>query len=294
MKCLVSDGELADSVQWRVHVSEFFIRDFEPNIREMIVRRDSTVHFAMEAVSIDEDPISYFYTLDDSLVAEEASVDITFSTLRELPFEVLGVAFQGEKTDEIIWLVHVRSVVWAWWPPEDSLRVPLDDIVEFGVEPFNTESDSLSCLWTVDGDSVSGELEVDVAFPDEGISEVVAYVNDGCEADTLHWTVDVYDPESVERQAGMPVLPGEVTLYPPSPNPFNSSAAITYHLPTQENVRLSIVDLRGRMVTTLVDAVKAAGDYKLTWQAVNVPNGIYLCRLEAGSQIRITKMVLVR
>ncbi len=86
------------------------------------------------------------------------------------------------------------------------------------------------------------------------------------------------------------------------PNPFNPSTTIGYSIPRVEEpvqVRLSIFDIRGRRVRSLVDEKKESGVYQVHWNGRNergeeVPSGVYLYRLEAGDYRATHKMVLTR
>ena len=83
------------------------------------------------------------------------------------------------------------------------------------------------------------------------------------------------------------------------PNPFNPRTTIHYDLPESGSVRLQVYDLSGRLVTTLVDEVRALGFHEVTWtgrdaSGRSVPSGVYLCRLEAGGKVVHGRMTLVR
>ena len=59
-------------------------------------------------------------------------------------------------------------------------------------------------------------------------------------------------------------------------------------------VKLTIFDINGREVYSLVEKEIQKGDYTFTWDAQNNPAGVYFCRFEAGEIGFIRKMVLVR
>ncbi len=65
------------------------------------------------------------------------------------------------------------------------------------------------------------------------------------------------------------------------PNPFNPSTTINYQLPVTSEVELSIYNLLGQKIITLVSEKQAAGAYTIEWHAKDVPSGIYLYRLKA-------------
>ena len=96
-------------------------------------------------------------------------------------------------------------------------------------------------------------------------------------------------------------LPRAFTLSRNAPNPFNPSTTISYSIAegTASHVSLKVYDLRGRLVTTLVDEVSEAGNYTVNWDGRNkigrqVASGVYFYRLGAGDFIQTRKMVLLK
>ncbi len=77
--------------------------------------------------------------------------------------------------------------------------------------------------------------------------------------------------------------PKVFTLFQNYPNPFNPTTTISYQLPTQSHVTLKVFDVLGREVETLVDQMKAAGEYTATWNAEKVPSGVYFYRIITAS-----------
>ena len=73
--------------------------------------------------------------------------------------------------------------------------------------------------------------------------------------------------------------PADFELYDNYPNPFNPSTNISFRMNVSGRVTLSIVDLLGREIATLVDAEKSPGEYSYTWNAEGVAGGVYISRL---------------
>ena len=67
------------------------------------------------------------------------------------------------------------------------------------------------------------------------------------------------------------------------PNPFNPTTTIDYQLPTISQVKLTVYDLLGREVATLIDDVKGAGTHSVTWDASQFASGAYLVRMTASA-----------
>ncbi len=100
-------------------------------------------------------------------------------------------------------------------------------------------------------------------------------------------TVDV--PES-----GEPVSPTQYALHQNWPNPFNPETTISYYLPKQGQVNLSVYDMNGRELVELVNGIQSMGEYKVRFDASDLATGVYFYKLRSGSFSEIRKMVLVR
>ena len=98
----------------------------------------------------------------------------------------------------------------------------------------------------------------------------------------------------IDDQNEDPKIPSAVILHQNYPNPFNPSTVIEFSIPESRNVSLTIFDLLGRTVTTLVEARLNAGIYRYKWQPHDVPTGIYFYRLQCGEFNETKKMVLIR
>ena len=91
----------------------------------------------------------------------------------------------------------------------------------------------------------------------------------------------------------------DMALLPNYPNPFNPGTTIRFSLPEAQRVRLTIYDVQGRLVRTLVDRVEPAGVNQVSWEGVDgggspVASGIYFVRLTGGSQTATRKIVLIK
>ncbi|MFC1569977.1 fibronectin type III domain-containing protein, partial [bacterium] len=90
----------------------------------------------------------------------------------------------------------------------------------------------------------------------------------------------------------MGTIPTKFELRQNHPNPFNPSTSLQFDVPEACFVLLTIYDLLGRKIETLIQEQKNPGVYSIEWHAKDIPSGLYLVRLEAGHFIRIRKMVL--
>ena len=97
-------------------------------------------------------------------------------------------------------------------------------------------------------------------------------------------------------------LPRGFALAQNTPNPFNPSTTISYRIPEDEGtlrVKLTVYDLRGRTVASLVDREQGGGVYSVNWDGLDrqgrrAASGVYFYRLQAGSHNTVRKMVLIK
>jgi hypothetical protein len=89
-------------------------------------------------------------------------------------------------------------------------------------------------------------------------------------------------------------LPKSFDLSQNYPNPFNPSTVISYQLQNSGYVNLTVRDLLGREIATLVNENKMPGKYEINFDAHNLPSGIYYYMLKSGSNIQTKKMVVLK
>jgi hypothetical protein len=89
-------------------------------------------------------------------------------------------------------------------------------------------------------------------------------------------------------------ISGEFSLLRNFPNPFSSRTAVSYQLSTYSFVDLRVYDVLGREVAVLVNAQQPPGMYRATWDAGELPSGIFFYRLSVGSVTKIARMNLVK
>lgn len=78
------------------------------------------------------------------------------------------------------------------------------------------------------------------------------------------------------------------------PNPFNPSTIISYQIPKAGLVNLKVYDILGREVVELVNKVQSSGNYQVEFNASNLPNGVYIYRLQTGSFTSTKKLILLK
>ena len=76
------------------------------------------------------------------------------------------------------------------------------------------------------------------------------------------------------------------------PDPFTSTTSISYTLPRAEIVELTLFDITGRLIKTLVNKVQQAGTHTINWNASSEQAGVYFYKIKAGNFTAVKKCVL--
>ncbi len=90
------------------------------------------------------------------------------------------------------------------------------------------------------------------------------------------------------------VIPTEFALSQNYPNPFNPATTIKFQLPVNSKVSLKVYDILGSEVATLVDEVKEAGYYELSFNGSGLASGTYFFRINADNFVQTKKMILIK
>ena len=137
----------------------------------------------------------------------------------------------------------------------------------------------------------SAELDTGIYYSVNIIFEHNAFNSEGYLADTVKVDFMVTNTVNDEDHAGIPI---QFSLDQNWPNPFNMRTTINYSIPERSQVSLKLFDISGRLIATLQDDKLYAGQYRMSFNAAQLPNGVYIYRLEAGSYEATRKMVLLK
>ena len=145
----------------------------------------------------------------------------------------------------------------------------------------------------LDGYTVGDVIDLRLYSASKGAELIV-----DVDLDNDEYGVGVFSSGTVTASE-MPAVPDEYTLSQNYPNPFNPSTTISFSVPVEGNVVLSIYDITGRLVTTLVDDNMSSGYHSVNWGGVdilgeNVSAGLYIYSLQAEGVALTRKMVLMK
>ncbi len=172
----------------------------------------------------------------------------------------------------------------------------------------------------LDGEQINCDLSrdcVDLTGIDFGLCTMalgIGWVNDNCEtvsgcdwvADSVDYTAAFFNSmddcieacflasNDVNNQ-----LPHAFNVYNNYPNPFNPVTTLRYDLPEDALVNITIYDIMGRIVRTLINSQQNAGFKSIQWNATNdagspLSAGLYLYKIQADYLVQTRKMVLLK
>lgn len=134
-----------------------------------------------------------------------------------------------------------------------------------------------------DGDQFFSETDYIGAFGREN------WLSGWTALDQLGYSV----PTSIE-QVSAAEIPSEISLTQNYPNPFNPVTTVEFNLDRAQSVILSVYDAIGRQIAVLADGQKAAGTFRVQFDASNLPSGLYLYRLFTQTESLTRKMTLLK
>ncbi len=119
--------------------------------------------------------------------------------------------------------------------------------------------------------------------------------NDENSNDAIYHFLTVEDLTNVNKK-NTEQIPKVFTLYPAYPNPFNPSVTINYSVASEMDIQIRIFNLRGELITTLIDDYKSIGKYSVAWKGIDsnnnhVSSGVYIIKLTAGGFSQSQKII---
>jgi hypothetical protein len=232
-------------------------------------------------------------------------------------------AYQSLKSISIPWTATSGAITDDWLFT-DSLRIATGDSLIFNIQlgtwPGGTETyykDSLQ-IWVCSGQTPATQITriatvVSLAAAQNvwqlKIFDLSAYNGQKIFIGFRYYmntSVDGImvnmDNVIVRNLSGPPVginnnngeVPSKFELKQNYPNPFNPSTTISFDLPKDEFVNLTVFNAVGQEVAVLVNDNRKAGSYDINFDASSLPSGVYMYRLTAGSFTKTVKMSLIK
>ena len=217
-------------------------------------------------------------------------------------------------------------------PTDFSLTEPSNNS-DIMIDASNVDNGSITFSWDESSDANDdllmylmsatsneiGNLDVDIiatSFSVPYVDIIEALTDNNVTVATIEWTVHVTDgidtveadnaPFTVAIDGGYAMgtftealIPEVFALHQNYPNPFNPITTLRYDLPENSYVNVTIYDMLGRQVKSLINQTQDAGYKSIIWNATNnygepVSAGVYLYQVHAGEFVQTRKMVLLK
>jgi hypothetical protein len=241
-----------------------------------------------------------FFDIDDSSPTQVLPMDYyernAHPSTRDV--KVTFVYNCGAFSDEIdngVWLVGSRAPL-DWGAPD--LSNPLDSVGNWIYEldvtfPAGTNK-NVEFKAIIDAD-VSGWNEAELTGMNRDF--VIDDMDSVQVLDTLYYNNVM--PTTAVSESGDDLQTSPSLSIGNFPNPFSRGTSIVYSVAKKSHVKLTIYDLSGRVVMTLVDQTDIPGIHRIGWNGVDskgelVPQGVYFSRLETSTSAKSAKLILVR
>ena len=90
------------------------------------------------------------------------------------------------------------------------------------------------------------------------------------------------------------IIPENFQLGNPYPNPFNPVTTISYAIPVDSEIELSIYDIQGRLIEQFISGYSKAGFYTVQWNPINVSSGVYFIRMIHSNDTIVKKLIFMK
>ncbi len=281
------------------------VADAEDNVQTSIISADTLLANEPDA--------------PDSLVSLMNEADRTFVLKNNCYYYTQNVQDYWAAFDSVasaLWVSHVAEAIFA-----DDTNYPnfIDEnnvnndptFTLFGgtdenvAQMINLRNDEGFGFWGYDPSTSFTMPDYFLVYP---YPEDLTYSADLTSTDGFHVGSLQWYPTELEQYTGVHVavdepennIATEFSLSQNYPNPFNPSTTINYAINTAGNVKLTVYNVLGQKIRTLVSAnTLSTGNYSVQWHGVNdagqsVSNGIYFYKLQVGNQSIMKKMMFLK
>lgn len=223
-----------------------------------------------------------FYAQDIAVTVHRTHIDSTLGSEMVFDFEVVNISQYQQTVFEVRtindlptdWISSLCFGINCFSPFLDSAATTPD----FFTEPLNP------------GDTLITSLHV-TALNNEGTANVqiqVGTFRNPSDRVIIDFTATV-NPVSVEEEK---TFVEKYFIEQNYPNPFNPSTKINYGLKKAGNVEISVYNILGNKVATLVNGFKSAGNHSISFNASNLSSGVYFYKIISNGFVETRKMIL--
>jgi len=181
---------------------------------------------------------------------------------------------------------------------EELLYYSLPPKPPLGAKDFRFSGDSKLCATddcVIEAMTNGKPLKLECDIRDNESWEVVDVSGNVFSCESVHILELNNDSESfILRKSNSLQAPTEFELFPAHPNPFNPETTIRFTVPKLSGVKLSIYDIQGRLVETLLNKQLLSGEHSVRWNATELSTGIYFVFLETAGKKEMQKIIYMK
>ena len=319
-----NSGEWLLDPALKINRANYYAPHLTP-IGDKTILEDDTCSIQFFCTDLDNDPM--FYRLKGK--NSHPTYVVNGTILKIIPEQnwngtdqICFIASDGELSDSTTFTLHVIPVNDR---PGNFQSVSPQNAFKFQINDRN-KNDTLSFSWSkstdVDGDSLLYRLYLYVnstiidsivtsintfQYPYSRFSKLLN--NKNKDSLVVRWSVSVsdgmdtvyagnnpYEFVIINKTTGVEdkILPTTYFLYNAYPNPFNPTTVIEYDIAELSDVKLNIFDTQGKIIRVLVDKKQTAGTYRVTFNASQLPSGVYFYTLRTNNYTNTKKMILLK
>jgi hypothetical protein len=279
------------------------------------------------SIGLNATSLAFRFSSDDDSAANYVTIDTMYfadfiATAPLINTSSYKTDTSSAETGDDTWTYVLLGVVNAdFVPPIPPLIPASEDYVKWATIELTFKEDSLAAVWDeispggfdslvlfFDSTKLGGGgkfLVTDIGGQSIPVENDTAVVVDGDTTIYSFTNVLTFENDSIlfkytrVEEINPGVIPSQFELAQNYPNPFNPETKIEFAIPSRSHVSLSVYNMLGQKVTTLVDEELEAGWKSVTWNSRDdggnqVATGVYLYRLEAGDIVMKKKMMLLK
>ncbi len=217
------------------------------------------------------------YTWED----DNIFYDTTNGMLTQFDIHYVGIKLLSDET------TSAQSFMWFDGYDTDSLYWTNMAEGTFDIDTLVTNADGGVSILAGTQQNLSAYASKDVYFA------VAVGVDETDLTDNMTLAVEKYN-QITSIQSDINIIPKEFVLSQNYPNPFNPTTKITFGLPQQSEISLSVYNTIGEKVAELVNGELSAGTHTFNFDASNLSSGIYFYRLETSENVITKKMMFIK
>jgi len=208
---------------------------------------------------------------------------IVYPTAGTYSVQLNAFGIGGEDSLLYINYIQVLPLPVASFVPADTLIYLPSAIAAFS----NNSANANSYHWDFGDGSISSDINPWHQYDSVGFYDVMLIATNSCGSDTMYYHyIHVTNSVGVSENYNEDV---NLNIYP---NPFSQVTLISYYLSKKSNVELSVLDIAGRKVLSIVKEIEWQGIHKLVLNALCLSKGVYLCKLSVDRQSKVVKLIV--